>query len=105
MPQYLLLAKDGTDAEAPGRRTAVRSAHFATLPGMLERGEMLVGGALLDEAGAMTGSVTIVEFPDRAALDAWLEREPYVLGKVWQDITVVPFRLGVMADRALPPTP
>ncbi len=42
-------------------------------------------GATLDEAtGAMTGSAVVVEFPDRAALDAWLAADPYVTGDVWR---------------------
>ncbi len=44
------------------------------------------GGAILDDDGRMIGSATIVEFPDRAAVDAWLARDPYVTGKVWQKI-------------------
>ena len=52
------------------------------------------GGAILDDTGAMIGSATIVEFPDRAALDAWLARDPYVTGGVWQKIEVRPFRVA-----------
>jgi uncharacterized protein YciI len=94
--QFLVIARDGTDAEAPARRQAARGAHFANLPAMLEAGEMLVGGALLDDEGQMIGSTALVDFPDRAALDRWLDREPYVTGGVWRDIEVVPFRLAVV---------
>lgn len=105
MPHYLIVARDGADPEAPARRHAARADHFATLPAMLQRGQMLLGGATLDDAGAMTGSALIVEFPDRAALDAWLAQEPYVRSGVWHDIAITPFRLAVMADRPLTPTP
>jgi uncharacterized protein YciI len=43
----------------------------------------------------MIGSTTYVEFESRAELDAWLERDPYVTGDVWRDITITPIRLAV----------
>jgi uncharacterized protein YciI len=67
-----------TDKDAKARRTAVRRAHFAGIKPMVERGELRAAGAILDEAGEMIGSVVLAEFPNRADLDAWLAREPYV---------------------------
>lgn len=95
MPQWVVIARDGRDAEALARRMKARPKHFAALPGMLERGELHVGGAMLDDAGKMCGSVAMLEFPDRAALDAWLAEEPYVTGDVWRDIEIIPFRIAV----------
>lgn len=43
---------------------------------------------LLDEAGRMKGSALVMEFSDRAALDAYLNNEPYVVEGVWQKIEV-----------------
>ncbi|WP_237479168.1 YciI family protein [Lichenibacterium dinghuense] len=97
MPQYLVTAYDGTDAEAPARRQAVRDAHIAGVTAMAAKGEIIVGGALGDEAGAMIGSVAVVEFASRADLDAWLAREPYVTGGVWQTVAVTPMRVAVRA--------
>jgi uncharacterized protein YciI len=95
MPHYLVLAHDGDDPEAPARRLAAREAQLGGARAMAARGELIAGGAILDEAGAMIGSAVIVAFPSRAALDAWLAREPYVAGRVWQRIEVKPFRLAV----------
>ena len=53
---------------------------------------LIVGGAILDDGGRMVGSSCIVEFPDRAAVDAWLATDPYVTENVWQKIEVRPFR-------------
>ena len=94
--QFLVIARDGTDEGALDRRMVARGLHFARLPAMLEAGEMLVGGAILDDHGKMIGSTALVDFPDRAALDRWLAEEPYVTGGVWRDIEVVPFRLAVV---------
>lgn len=99
MPQFLVIAHDGTDAEAPARRQAARAAHLEGVRPMVERGEIVAGGALLDEAGGMAGSAVIVDMPDRAAVDAWLARDPYVTGDVWRKVEVRPFRLAVERGR------
>ena len=36
----------------------------------------------------MKGSVLILDFPDRAALDDYLRNEPYVTEGVWETIEV-----------------
>jgi uncharacterized protein YciI len=97
MPQYVVIAYDGTDAAALDRRMAARPAHLANVKPMVDAGQLKAGGAILDDAGSMIGSVTICDFPDRAALDQWLATDPYVTGNVWQKIEVKPFRLAVMA--------
>jgi uncharacterized protein len=92
MPQYLVLAWDGTDSQAAARRQAARGDHLALAAKMFADGRMKEGGAILDDAGAMIGSCCVVEFPDRAQLDQWLNTDPYVTGKVWQKIEVHHFR-------------
>jgi uncharacterized protein YciI len=95
MPQYVVTAHDGTDPEALARRMAARPAHLENVKPMVADGRIIAGGALLNDAGDMIGSVSLVDFPDRAALDHWLATDPYVTGKVWQTIDVKPFRLAV----------
>jgi uncharacterized protein len=92
--QYLLIARDGGDDEAINRRMAARSQHIALGDQMVASGNMLYGGALLNDAGQMIGSVLVLDFPSREDLDAWLKIEPYVLGDVWREIDVQPFRVG-----------
>lgn len=95
MEQYLILAHDGTDSEAKQRRMAVRPAHLENVQPLVARGMLLIGGALLDEAGEMTGSVCVVNVSDRAELDAWLAADPYVTGGVWRRVEVKPMRVAV----------
>ena len=99
MAQYLVVAWDGDDAGAAERRLAVREAHLAGVVPMVEAGQMMIGGAVLGAAGEMTGSACIVDFASRAELDAWLARDPYVVGKVWQRVEVHPMRVAVQAER------
>jgi uncharacterized protein len=93
--QFLVVARDGTDNEAIERRRRVRPSHLEGIAPLVEAGNVLVGGAILNEADDMIGSMLLVDFPDRAAVDAWLEADPYVTGEVWQEIEVSPFRSAV----------
>lgn len=92
--QFILIAYDGTDAGALDRRMAVRQKHLDKIAVLKQRGEFVYGGAILDDAGTMVGSVVLYEFPDRAALDKNLEDEPYILNGVWKKIEIRPFRLA-----------
>ena len=95
--EFLVLAYDGTDEGAPARRLAAREAHLAGVKSMVADGRMQIGGAILDDSGRMIGSMTVVTFPDRAAVDAWIAEDPYVKGGVWQRVEVQPFRVAVKA--------
>ena len=92
--QYFVLAHDGTDPGALARRMAARPAHLEGIKPMLENGSLIVGGALLDDAGQMKGSMCIVDFATKAELDHWLATDPYVTQKVWQRIEVTPMRVA-----------
>ena len=92
--QFLVLAYDGKDEEALQRRNAVRPAHLALSEQMAASGQQSYAVALLNEAGNMMGSAIICDFPSREELDVWLAQEPYVTGNVWQQIEVIPCRVG-----------
>ena len=49
---------------------------------------IICAGGLLDDEGNMKGSALVLEFDNRAALDAYLQSEPYVVEGVWQKIEV-----------------
>ena len=92
--QFLLLAYDGNDPEAPQRRLKVREEHLNKI-GLLKRaGEFLFGGAILDESGKMTGSMIVYDFPDRKSLEERLKDEPYLTGGVWKETKIKPFRIA-----------
>jgi uncharacterized protein YciI len=95
MAQFLVLAYDGADAGALERRKSARPRHFEGIKSMVEQGEIVFGGAILDVGGRLIGSAVFVEFPSRRELDAWLDREPYVKERVWQKIEVKPVRIAV----------
>ena len=95
--QFLVVAKDGTDEDALERRRRTRPTHLGSIQPLVDRGNVLVGGAILDDAGDMVGSMLLVDFPVRADLDAWLAADPYVTEGVWREVEVTPFRSAVGA--------
>lgn len=92
--QFLITARDATDAQAPARRLEHRAAHLDTIARYKASGNMRIGAALLDEQGQMCGSVIIADFPDRASMEAWLNNDPYATGKVWVEVQVQECRVA-----------
>lgn len=87
--QFIVTGYDGKDEGALERRMAAREAHLAMAGEMYETGRWLYAAAILNDAGKMAGSVIICEFDSRQALDSqWLDKEPYVLGGVWEKIEI-----------------
>jgi uncharacterized protein len=92
---FLVIAKDGTDAEAPARRQRVREAHLEGARALAATGVLQVGGAILDPNGGMIGSALVVEAEDEAALRSVLEADVYRRAGVWQSFEIYPFRRAV----------
>lgn len=86
--QFLVIARDGTDIDAMERRLAARPAHFERARKVKAAGELLMGGAILDEHDQMIGSSLYVELESRDALDAWLAEDPYTQQNVWQSFEI-----------------
>ena len=82
--QFIVKAYDG--AGKLDKRMEVRPRHLAGMQAMSEH--ILCAGGMLDDEGKMKGSVLIVDFPDRAALDAYIGAEPYVVEHVWEKIEI-----------------
>jgi uncharacterized protein YciI len=98
--QFIVTGYDGADEGALGRRTAVRDAHLQGVTAMKAAGQVIFGTAILDDSDKMIGSVMVVEFADRAALDAWLKVEPYMTGDVWRKVEIAPCRVAPMFQPA-----
>ena len=90
--QFLIIARD--QADAAERRKQFRPEHIANLRRVKATGNFILGGALLDGDGEMCGSAMIVDFNDRATLDAWLKDEPFIREKVWGQIEIHPYRVA-----------
>lgn len=100
----VIVAMDGTDPGAPARRAAARDAHLARVAPMAADGTLAMGGAILDEAGTMRGSIAVTRHATDAAARTWMAEDPYVAGGVWQDIALHGTRFAPLPYRALPGT-
>lgn len=92
---YLVIAHDGSDPDAPARRKAVRQQHLDEVRAAVESGLLKLGGALLDGAGEMVGSALLLEAESEAEVRAFLARDIYRTGGVWQSFEIYPFRRAV----------
>ncbi|MBZ9603259.1 YciI family protein [Phyllobacterium chamaecytisi] len=90
--QFTLIARDDPAAGTLAKRLAARERHMERIYAMKAEGSIIDGGALIDDDGKMIGSVVLCEFPDRVALQAYIDSEIYKVDGVWKDIEVLPFR-------------
>jgi len=98
---YIIYQEDHPDGAAI--RAAARDEHFA----YLDRHEdiLVLGGALLGDDGATrTGSVLIVNVPDRAAAEAFSENEPFRKAGLFSSVKISRMRRGQWNPAAAPGT-
>ena len=90
--QFIVTAYDGENMLE--KRMAVRPRH---LEGMARLGKHIVcAGGILDGEGKPKGSVLVLNFEDRAALEDYLKNEPYVIEQVWEKIDVEPLNVVIV---------
>jgi len=86
--QFVVIGLDGKDNTASERRQSARQEHIKMGEELLQRGNLWYGAALLNDDGTMKGSLYVVDFPSEKELQDWLKAEPYVVGKVWKNLTI-----------------
>ena len=82
--QFVIKALDGKGLLE--KRMEVRPRHLENMGKV--NGKVVCAGGLLDDEGKMKGSVMVMDFADKAALDAYLASEPYILEHVWEKVEV-----------------
>lgn len=90
--EFVLVAYDGLDHDAPARRQGARPAHLQNAKRLRQAGNLKEAGALLNENDEMIGSVMIFDFPSEKELQECLKSDPYVTGNVWVKMDVKRFR-------------
>ncbi|HEY4373857.1 MAG TPA: YciI family protein [Burkholderiales bacterium] len=99
---YIIYQEDAENS-AP-LRALHKAAHFAYLE--QHRDILVLGGALLDDGGATrTGSVLILNVPNRAAAEAFSESEPLRRAGVFKSVKITRMRRGQWNPAAAPATP
>jgi uncharacterized protein YciI len=79
---FVVIGKDKASGEERRRH---RAAHLDFIAGAQEA--VVYAGPLI-EAGRMVGSVFVFDFPDRAALDAQLARDPYFAEGIFETVEI-----------------
>ena len=77
-------------------RARVREAHRARLREGGRGGlKVVLGGPTTDEAGAMNGSLLVVEARDIAAVRDFIAGDPYILCGVYAAVEIRPWQWGL----------
>ena len=98
---YIIYQEDGP--ESARIRAAVKAQHFAYLE--RHRDVLVLGGALLaDDGTTRTGSVLIVNVPDRAAAEAFSADEPFRKAGLFASVKITRMRRGQWNPAAAPKT-
>jgi uncharacterized protein YciI len=93
---YAIIGQDVPNSLAA--RKACRPAHLARLQALQDEGRVLLAGPFpaVDandpgEAG-FTGSLIVAEFASLSDAQTWADADPYVSGRVYQKVSVQPFK-------------
>lgn len=88
MPLFVLTCTD-----KPGVLEARMGARDAHLAYVRDSGVLKLGGPLLDDQGAMAGSLLVIDVADRAAAQAFSDKDPYLAAGVFERVEIRPFKL------------
>ena len=98
---YIIYQEDRPDGIAA--RAATRDAHLAYLD--RHKDILVLGGGLLAEDGATrTGSVLIINVPDRKAAEAFSADEPFRKAGLFKSVKITRMRRGQWNPEAAPKT-
>ncbi len=103
MPMYILHAKDRPGALQ--RRLDFYAAHRAFLEEQDEAGPVCVvmsGPLQTDDGEIMTGSLLLLEAPDRDAIERFVAQDPFTREKVWGEISISRFHRRPRPGRNIP---
>lgn len=94
MPLFSIVCTDAPNTLE--QRLAARPQHLARLQALHAEGRLVLAGPNpvdhADLSQGFTGSLLVLDFADRASLDAWLADEPYAHAGVYASVVVSPFR-------------
>jgi uncharacterized protein len=92
--QYLIMAYDPGTPEGLAHRMEVRPRHLEYMRKYKAEGNFVIGGAHLDDAQNMQGSMLIIQFETAGEIKIYEANEPYIQEKVWTRYEIIPFRIA-----------
>jgi len=100
---YILYNEDRPAGEATPIRDATREAHLA----YLDRHKdivVLAGGTLAEDGATRTGSVFIINVPNRQAAETFSAEEPFRKAGLFKKVKITRMRRGQWNPEAAPTT-
>ena len=91
---FMVLAYDGTDEGAKGRRDAARPAHAESIKALHESGHVILGAGIRDDDGNIIGSLVVTDHASRDEVDAYVAGEPFTTAGVWERVEIHPIGVG-----------
>jgi uncharacterized protein YciI len=79
------------------RRMAARPEHLKHLESLGDK--LLLAGPFLDDNGDMVGSLVVIEAESEKEAEEIFARDPFVSNRIFDSITIKPWRLGVNNTR------
>jgi uncharacterized protein YciI len=88
---FALIAYDRVNAVA--RRLELRPDHLKHLDAL--GNQLVLAGPFLDDADNMVGSIVVVEAENLDAAKAIFNRDPFMVGGLFESVTIKPWRIGI----------
>jgi len=86
-----MIGLDGSEGAA--RRDRYRAAHVAHVEALDRVGQIVLAGPIRNEGDdASVGAIIVFEARDLAEAREIVDRDPYVIGGVFESLLVAPFR-------------
>jgi uncharacterized protein YciI len=101
----MVLAWDVPGDSGVALRDKLRAEHTDTITARFDEGSVLLGAGIYDDASVVRGSVVIMDCESRAAVDDYLQSEPFLTGGLWERVEVRELKLPDMYLEYLRPTP
>lgn len=94
--KFIITGYDYVNENALEIRMKARDEHMKGIEKMFSEKKILFAAAMTNKNGDMCGSTMMVDFENRELLDLYLEKEPYVVNKVWEKVEVTPCKIPLM---------
>lgn len=93
--KYILICRDGKDADAMNRRLSAREKHLKDI----QKNENFVFGTAILEEEKMVGSVMVMDFENKNQVQDYLKNDAYTQGDVWKNVEIIPCANGFFGER------
>jgi uncharacterized protein YciI len=89
----MLFALIADDIDDPQKRLDARPDHLEYLKSLGDR--LVLAGPFLDEKGAMTGSLVVIEADDHDQAKAFFAQDPFMMRGVFERYAIRPWKLSI----------